>query len=50
MYYNIRNNEQHELYPGDSAHFNSHTVHNWVNNTSKAVKILTVHTPSMFKE
>lgn len=44
------NNEQHELYPGDSAHFNSHTIHNWVNNTSRTVKILTVHTPSMFKE
>lgn len=44
------NNEQHELYPGDSAHFNSNIVHNWVNHTSKTVKILTVHTPRMFKE
>jgi len=44
------NSEEHELYPGDSAHFNSHTTHNWINNTSRIVKILTVHTPSMFKD
>ena len=43
-------NEQHELYPGDSAHYNSNIVHNWANYTSKTVKILTVHTPNMFKE
>lgn len=43
------NNEQQELYPGDSAHYNSNVVHNWANNTNKTVKILTVHTPNMFK-
>lgn len=44
------NNEEQELYPGDSAHFNSHTTHNWTNNTNRTVKILTVHTPRMLKE
>lgn len=44
------NNEQFELFPGDSAHYNSNVVHNWANNTNKAVKILTVHTPNIFKE
>lgn len=41
--------EKHELYPGDSAHFNSNIVHNWSNCTNKMVKILTVHTPNAFK-
>lgn len=44
------NNEQQELYPGDSAHYSSDIIHNWANHTSKTVKILTVHTPNMFKE
>jgi len=44
------NNEQQELYPGDSAHYNSNVVHNWANYTNKIVKILTVHTPNMFTE
>lgn len=42
--------EQHELFPGDSAHYNSNVVHNWANYTSKTVRILTVHTPNMFAE
>jgi transcriptional regulator with XRE-family HTH domain len=44
------NEEQHELYPGDSAHYNSNVIHNWANCTSKTVKILTVHTNSVLKE
>ncbi|MCT8978427.1 XRE family transcriptional regulator [Clostridium sp. CX1] len=43
------NNEQHELYPGDSAHYNSSIVHNWANYTSKTVKILTVNGPSVLR-
>ncbi len=38
------------LYPGDTAHFDSSKPHNWVNNTNKVVKILTVHTPNPFAE
>ncbi|NMM61809.1 cupin domain-containing protein [Clostridium sp. P21] len=44
------NNEQQELFPGDSAHYDSNLVHNWANYTSKIVKLLTVHTPNMFKK
>ncbi len=46
----ILNNETHDLYPGDSAHFASTTVHNWANFTNKTVKILVVHTPNGFKD
>lgn len=42
-------NEQHELYPGDSAHYNSNVPHNWGNYTNKTVKILAVNTPSVLK-
>ncbi|MBU3145073.1 helix-turn-helix domain-containing protein [Clostridium sp. CF012] len=44
------NNERHELFPGDSAHYNSNVQHNWANNTNRTVKILTVHTPNLFKK
>lgn len=46
----IINGEQQELFPGDSAHYNSNIIHNWANYTSRAVKILTVNTPNMFKK
>lgn len=46
----ILNNETHDLYPGDSAHFASTTVHNWANFTNKTVKVLVVHTPNGFKD
>lgn len=36
--------ESHDLFPGDSAHYESTMDHNWSNNTNKIVKILTVHT------
>lgn len=42
-------NIQTDLYPGDSAHIKSMSSHNWKNNTSKVVKILTVNTPNPFK-
>ncbi|CAM2758860.1 XRE family transcriptional regulator [Hathewaya histolytica] len=42
-------NNRYELYPGDSAHFESTSIHNWVNSTNKIVRILTVHTPNAFK-
>ena len=42
--------EQQDLFPGDSAHYNSSRVHNWANYTNKTVKILTVHTPNIFEK
>lgn len=36
-----------ELYPGDTAHFNSNVEHTWYNNTNMTTKILTVHTPNV---
>lgn len=42
-------NRQYELYPGDSMHIPSTTLHNWANFTSKLVKILSVSTPSVLK-
>lgn len=43
-------NERHELYPGDSMHYSSTTLHNWENLTNKNVKVLTVNTPNKFKK
>ncbi|NFM80727.1 cupin domain-containing protein [Clostridium botulinum] len=44
------NDDEKELYPGDSAHYDSSINHNWANYTSKPVRLLTVHTPNMFKD
>ena len=44
------NNEQVELFPGDSAHYNSSMIHNWANYTSKMVRLLVVSSPNPFKE
>lgn len=46
----VVNNEKYELYPGDSAHYDSSIVHNWANRTNKTVKLITVHTPNMFRK
>ena len=37
-----------DLYPGDSAHYNSEIIHNWGNYTNKNVKIMVVSTPNRF--
>lgn len=39
---------EHQLYPGDSAHYFSKDKHNWVNKTSKVVKIICVSIPNKF--
>ncbi|QDR82617.1 helix-turn-helix domain-containing protein [Sporomusa termitida] len=44
------NNEQFELFPGDSAHYSSHIVHNWANYTNKLVRLIVASTPNPFKE
>ena len=38
-----------DLYPGDSAHYNSETEHAWGNYTNKMVKIICVHSPNVFR-
>lgn len=38
------------LYPGDSAHYSSHSLHNWGNNTSKKTRIIAVGTPNPYKK
>jgi mannose-6-phosphate isomerase-like protein (cupin superfamily) len=44
------NDEDYELYPGDSIHYSSSTTHNWANYTNKMVKLVVVATPNIFKE
>lgn len=39
---------KYELYPGDSAHYDSKVIHNWGNCTNKIAKILTINTPNAF--
>lgn len=46
----ILGEDEKELYPGDSAHYDSSVKHNWANYTSKPVRLLTVNTPNIFKE
>lgn len=43
------NGETMELYPGDSAHYNSGVAHNYANYTNKMVKILEISVPNYFK-
>jgi len=42
--------KRYELYPGDSAHYDSQKMHNWTNYTSKMVKIIVVSTPNHYFE
>lgn len=44
------NNEQFELFPGDSAHYSSNLVHNWANYTNKLVRLIVASAPNPFKE
>ena len=44
------NNEQFELFPGDSTHYSSALVHNWANYTNKMVRLLVTSVPNPFKE
>ena len=37
-----------DMFPGDSIHFSSTTPHDWINHTSKLVKVLIVSSPSLF--
>ena len=38
-----------DLFPGDTASYESSRLHMWRNRTNKAVKILVVHSPNMFR-
>ncbi|WP_350344009.1 XRE family transcriptional regulator [Proteinivorax tanatarense] len=42
--------EVHYLYPGDTAHYQSSTPHNWANDTNMNVKIICVSTPNLFNK
>lgn len=44
------NNERNELFPGDSAHYNSEIPHNWTNYTNKLVKFIQVNFPAKFEK
>lgn len=44
------NDERYELYPGDSAHYSSKTMHNYANYTNKMVRIIVVSVPNYLKE
>ena len=44
------NNEQFELFPGDSAHYSSNLVHNWANYTNKMVRLIVTSVPNPFHE
>lgn len=40
--------KRYEMYPEDSIYLDSHTPHNWENNTNKIVRILTVNYPNPY--
>lgn len=44
----IVDKNQYVLYPGDSIQIHSETDHNWINNTNKVARILTVNLPNPF--
>ena len=45
------NNVQHELYPGDTAHYISQKQsHNWANYSNKIVKILVISVPNPYEK
>ncbi len=44
------NDEKHDLYPGDSAHYSSTVSHNYANYTNKICKILTVSIPNYLND
>ncbi len=43
------NKERQELFPGDTAHYDSTIPHNWGNYTNKMVRILVISTPNPFQ-
>lgn len=43
-------NQTYDLYPGDSAHFNSSQAHNCTNKTAKTVKFLVINTPNILRK
>jgi transcriptional regulator with XRE-family HTH domain len=42
----VVDDEQYDLYPGETAHFDSTRSHNWYNSTNQLVKILAVSHPN----
>jgi transcriptional regulator with XRE-family HTH domain len=46
----IIDDREETLFPGDSAHYSSQSLHNWGNNTSKKTRIIAVGTPNSYKK
>lgn len=46
----VLSDREETLYPGDSAHYSSQSLHNWGNNTSKKTRIIAVGTPNGYKK
>lgn len=46
----IVDKNQYVLYPGDSIQIDSKVDHNWINQTNKVAKILTINMPNPFKD
>ncbi|MBG0763433.1 MAG: helix-turn-helix transcriptional regulator [Tissierellales bacterium] len=46
----IYGEQEMDLYPGDSAHYNSNVPHSWRNNTNKIAKLISVNTPLIFRD
>lgn len=40
--------KRHTLYPGDSIQIHSEIDHNWINQTNKVAKILSINLPNPF--
>lgn len=46
----VMDDREETLFPGDSAHYLSKSLHNWGNNTSKKTRIIAVGTPNSYKK
>lgn len=46
----VMDDREETLFPGDSAHYTSQSLHNWGNNTSKKTRIIAVGTPNGYKK
>ncbi|UUV17768.1 XRE family transcriptional regulator [Fusobacteria bacterium ZRK30] len=46
----VMDDREETLFPGDSAHYSSDSLHNWGNNTSKKTRIIAVGTPNGYKK
>ena len=45
----LMDNEKYVLYPGDSVQINSLVPHNWINQTNRTAKLLSINIPNPFQ-